>query len=121
MGLVVKRDDAITAVINVCKKMRFNYRPLGGGAVDYESIHEFIRPPFRFENEFILLLQHNKLGHQNLYFYSNATGDLIGIKVTQATKEFIDLCENVGHRFYGFKYNRIEKVPHELDCYYIIF
>lgn len=117
---MIKRDDVILAVIRMCKMWGFSYMPIDEGAVDYDNIPMGIRHPFRYENQFTLLLQHNKLGHQDLFFYAKSNGDLVAVCASHVTETLLRSCRNLG-MFYGFGYSRIEKVPDERDTYYFIF
>ena len=117
---MVKRDDVIMAVIRMCKMWGFNYMPWDNGKVDYDKIPMGIKPPFRYENQLMLMLQHNKLGHKDLVFYSNNNGDLVAVQATHVTETLLKSCDRLG-MFYGFSYRRVEKVPHESEAYYFIF
>lgn len=117
---MVKRDDVILAVIRMCKMWGFNYMPMDNGDVDYDRIPMGIKPPFRFEKQFMLMLQHNSLGHQDLVFYSKNNGALVAVMASHVTETLLRSCRNLG-MFYGFSYSRIEEVPHERDTFYFIF
>lgn len=117
---MVKRDDVIQSVIRMCKMWGFNYMPWDNGEVDYGQLPMGIKPPFRFEHSFTLMLQHNKLGHKDLVFYSQSNGDLVAVQAFDATETLLKSCRNLG-MFYGFSYKRIEAVPLEKDTYYFIF
>ncbi len=117
---MVKRDDVIMAVIRMCKMWKFSYMPWDNGKVDYDKIPMGIRPPFRFENSLMLMLQHNKLGHKDLTFYSNSNGDLVAVEASDATETLLNSCSRLG-QFYGFPYKKVEKNPHESRSYFFYF
>ena len=117
---MIKRDDVIMAVVRMCKMWGFNCMSMDNGEVDYDSIPNWIKPPFRFECKLMLLLQHNQLGHKELVFYSNRNGDLVAIKATHVTETLLNSCERLD-KFYGFSYCRIERVRGESDSRYFVF
>ena len=117
---MAKRDDVIMAVVRMCKMWGFSFMPWDNGKVNYDSLPIGTRPPFRYDRQLILMLQHNKLGHKDLAFYSNDNGDLVAVQASQVTETLLNSCEKLG-KFYGFSYIRKEKVPNESDAYFFIF
>ena len=121
---MVSKDNMINAVISMCKMWGFNYMPIDGGHVDFDALPFGTRRMFhfRFNNTFKLLLQHNKLGHQDLTFYTDEqSNNIVAVKATNVTPTLLNSCAKLGQLFYGFKYKEIKEVPDEPDSRYFMF
>lgn len=121
---MVSKDNMINAVITMCKMWGFNYMLIGGGHVDFDALPFGTRLmfPFRFNNTCRLLLQHNKLGHQDLTFYADdQSNNIVAVKATKVTPTLLNSCDKLGKLFYGFKYKEIKEVPGEPDSRYFVF
>lgn len=114
----------LSMVTNMCNMWGFGYMPVDNGMVDYDKLPSGNKPSFRYNHQTTLMLQSNKLGHQDLYIYSsveNGTDKVVAIMASNVTNTLLQSCQKYGNKFYGFPYRTIEKVPMETDCYYFIF
>ena len=116
----MKSNDIINQVISICKMWGYDYMQMDNGVVNYDRLPLGARTPFRYEKHKSLFLQHNRLGHKDLYFYSNSNDDLVAVEAHNVTSKLLSICERIG-QFYGFRYQRYEKVPRESDAYYFLF
>lgn len=116
----MKSNDILNQVISICNMWGFTYMKWDNGAVDYDKLPLGSRTPFRYDRLTSLMLQHNKLGHKDLYFYSKANGELVAVEAHNVTSKLLSTCERMG-QFYGFRYQRYERVPRKSDAYFFLF
>lgn len=116
--------EFLSMVTNMCNMWGFSYMPIDNGMVDYEKLPSWNKPSFRYNHQTTLMLQSNKLGHQDLYIYSiveNGTDKVVAVMATNVANTLLQSCQKYGNKFYGFPYRTIEEVPMETDCYYFLF
>lgn len=116
--------EILSMVTNMCNMWGFSYMPIDNGIVDYEKLPFGNKPTFRYNHQATLMLQNNKLGHQDLYIYSiveNGVDKVVAVMATNVTNTLLQSCQKFGNKFYGFPYRTIEEVPMMTDCYYFLF
>ena len=77
--------------------------------------------PFDANYQIHIMLQDNRLGHQDVVIYANKeTLELIGVHTTKTTQKLLDTSEKL-KMLYGIPYKKMERAPESLDQYYYFF
>lgn len=120
----MEAEKLIKSITSMCDFWNITYMQVNNGRVNYDQISPFIRLKYRYNNMYSLMFTSTRLGHSDIYIYTNktyASDEVVAVAVCNASETLLSSCAKLGNLFYGFKFKEIEKQEGTRNDYYIYF
>lgn len=120
----MEAEKLIKSITSMCDLWNITYMHVNNGHVDYDQIPPSVRLKYRYNNMYSLMFTSSRLGHSDIYIYTNktfASDEVVAVAVRNASETLLNTCSKLGNLFYGFKFKSIEKRERTRNDYYIYF